>query len=82
MSPLTVLLWLLCAFICTVFIAVPVLIVYMNKQRKKAIEEFNANRIAMGLKPHNIRLGDNTMTMMPSERTQKAFSKAFTKGPS
>lgn len=51
MSPLTVLLWLLCAFICVVFIAVPVLIVYMNKQRKKAIEDFNAHRKQMGLKP-------------------------------
>lgn len=78
MSPLTVLLWLLCAFICVVFIAVPILIVYMNKQRKKAIEEFNTHRKQMGLKPHNIRLGDNTMTIMASEQTQKAF----TKGPS
>ena len=51
MNPLTVLLWLLCAFICVAFIAVPTLIVYMNKQRKKAVEEFNAQRKQMGLKP-------------------------------
>lgn len=78
MNPLTVLLWLLCAFLCVAFIAVPILIVYMNKQRKKALKEFNANRIAMGVKSHNIRLGDNTTTMIASEQTQKAF----TKGPS
>ncbi|MCH7381385.1 hypothetical protein [Acinetobacter higginsii] len=82
MEPLTVLLWLLCAFLIAVFFGVVGLFVYMVKQRKQALEEFNANRIAMGLKPHNMRLGDNTMTMIASERTRKAFSKAFTKGPS
>lgn len=83
MDPLTVLLWLLCAFVVAVFISVIGLLVYMVKQRKQALKEFNANRIAMGLKPHNIiGLGDSTMTMMLSERTQKAFNKAFTKGPS
>ena len=51
MNPLTVLLWLLCAFVVAVFICVIGLLTYMIKQRKQALKEFNANRIAMGLKP-------------------------------
>ena len=79
MNPTTVLLWLLCAFLITAFIGVIGLIVYMHKERKKALNEFNAHRISMGLKPSS-----DTQAAWKSTtraRSMKAHEQN-TKGPS
>jgi hypothetical protein len=52
MNPLTVLLWLLCAFLVIGFFGGIGLLIYMIKSRRKAIKEFNDSLVAMGLKPH------------------------------
>ncbi|ENX00904.1 hypothetical protein F900_01888 [Acinetobacter modestus] len=60
MSPLTVLLWLACAFLFISLIAVPCIFVYMNKQRKKSLKEYQAMRNSHRLTQHKINLDQNT----------------------
>ncbi|NNP68948.1 hypothetical protein [Acinetobacter sp. Ac_5812] len=76
MNPLTVLLWLLYAFVVAVFFGVIGLFVYMVKARMKALKEFNAHRAAMGLQPSN----DVKAAMHSAKRS--AEHKPFTKGTS
>lgn len=60
MNPLTVLLWLACTFLFISLIAAPWIIVYMNKQRKKSLEEYQAMRDNRRLTQHKINLDQNT----------------------
>jgi|JI9StandDraft_2_1071091.scaffolds.fasta_scaffold2154631_1 hypothetical protein len=60
MNPLSVLLWLACAFLFISLIAVPCIIVYMNKQREKSLKEYQAMRDSRRLTQHKINLDQNT----------------------
>ncbi|KAF1024998.1 MAG: hypothetical protein GAK29_02166 [Acinetobacter bereziniae] len=49
MNPMTVLLWLICVFLTIAFFGFAGLVIYMIKERKKAIKEFYTHREAMNL---------------------------------
>lgn len=79
MDPLTVLLWLLCAFVVAAFFGVVGLFVYMIKERKKAVKDFNERRVALGLQPSN-----DVQAAKHSAKRAKAMKAHHknTKGPS
>ena len=60
MNPLTVLLWLACTFLFISLIAAPCMIVYMNKQRKKSLKEYQTMRDSRRPTQHKINLAQNT----------------------
>ena len=78
MDPLTVLLWLICAFIIVIFFSVVGLFVYMIKERKKAMKMSELINKSFDDARRVVVLNDPRMV----QAAHKAFNKAITKGPS